>query len=264
MKNYYKVLGVPQSATDAEIKKAYNLLARQYDPSRNKGDKYAEERFIDISLAYKTLSDAEKRRDYDKILTDILRESEEELKSRKKNSDQPGESSGRKRLLWVLIGVATVVTAVAVLYNRSDRNDGINGAETVTVVDTIPLGGTNVVVDTVAKTMDTTSGNSTAVKKQDVAVKPDTVAAQRKPVVEKQKMADTANAKTKPVKEQPEEEHVYVGANKSYVLDVQGTPTSITRYGERSEEWHYGRSVINFVDNKVVRIRNTDNNLKIK
>ena len=77
-------------------------------------------------------------------------------------------------------------------------------------------------------------------------------------------MADTANAKTKPVKEQPEEEHVYVGANKSYVLDVQGTPTSITRYGERSEEWHYGRSVINFVDNKVVRIRNTDNNLKIK
>src|SRR5690606_31389826 len=174
MKNYYKVLGVPQSASGAEIKKAYNLLARQYDPSRNKGDKYAEERFIDISLAYKTLSDAEKRRDYDKILTDILRESEEELRTRK-NSDQPGEGSGRKSLLWVLIGAAVVVTVVAVLYNRSARNDDINGAETVTVVDTIPLGETNVVVDIVAKTMDTTSDNNTAVKKQDIAVKKDTV-----------------------------------------------------------------------------------------
>ena len=67
MKNtdYYKVLGVSKSATQAEIKKAYKRLAKQYHPDRNQGDKAAENRFKEISEAYQSLSDPEKRKRYD-------------------------------------------------------------------------------------------------------------------------------------------------------------------------------------------------------
>ena len=67
MKNtdYYKVLGVSKSAAQAEIKKAYKRLAKQYHPDRNQGDKAAENRFKEISEAYQSLSDPEKRKRYD-------------------------------------------------------------------------------------------------------------------------------------------------------------------------------------------------------
>jgi molecular chaperone DnaJ len=61
----YKILGVGKNASDAEIKKAYRKLARQYHPDRNPGDAKAEERFKEISAAYDVLSDAEKRQAYD-------------------------------------------------------------------------------------------------------------------------------------------------------------------------------------------------------
>jgi molecular chaperone DnaJ len=64
--DYYKVLGVGKGATDEEIKKAYRKLARQYHPDRNPGDKAAEEKFKQISQAHDVLSDAEKRKTYDR------------------------------------------------------------------------------------------------------------------------------------------------------------------------------------------------------
>jgi molecular chaperone DnaJ len=64
--DYYKTLGVGKNASEEEIKKAYRKLARQYHPDRNAGDKQAEERFKEISQAHDVLSDADKRKAYDR------------------------------------------------------------------------------------------------------------------------------------------------------------------------------------------------------
>ncbi|MGW3623864.1 molecular chaperone DnaJ [Streptomyces sp. NPDC000880] len=64
-KDYYKVLGVPKDATEAEIKKAYRKLAREYHPDANKGDVKAEERFKEISEANDILGDPKRRKEYD-------------------------------------------------------------------------------------------------------------------------------------------------------------------------------------------------------
>jgi molecular chaperone DnaJ len=68
-KDYYKALGVPKDADQADIKKAYRKLARTYHPDANKGDAASEEKFKEISEAYDVLSDETKRREYDEART---------------------------------------------------------------------------------------------------------------------------------------------------------------------------------------------------
>jgi DnaJ-class molecular chaperone len=66
MKDYYKILGVPQNASQAEIKKAFRKLAFQHHPDTNPGrEQEAAERFKEISEAYGVLGDENKRRQYD-------------------------------------------------------------------------------------------------------------------------------------------------------------------------------------------------------
>jgi molecular chaperone DnaJ len=66
-KDFYKVLGVAKDVSEAELKKAYRKLARQYHPDSNAGDAKAEARFKEISEAYSVLSDSEQRAEYDQV-----------------------------------------------------------------------------------------------------------------------------------------------------------------------------------------------------
>jgi len=66
-KDYYETLGVGRTATADEIRKAYRKLARKYHPDINPGDKAAEEKFKEISVAYEVVGDPEKRKLYDEF-----------------------------------------------------------------------------------------------------------------------------------------------------------------------------------------------------
>jgi molecular chaperone DnaJ len=83
-KDYYEILGVSKTATDAEIKKAYRKLAAKYHPDRNQDDKGAEDKFKEIGEAYEVLSDKGKRSRYDQLGYDAF-----------KNASRGGGGAGR-------------------------------------------------------------------------------------------------------------------------------------------------------------------------
>lgn len=66
-KDPYDILGVPRSASEADIKKAYRRLAKEYHPDRNPGNPAAEARFKEVQAAYEVLSDPAKRRQFDRF-----------------------------------------------------------------------------------------------------------------------------------------------------------------------------------------------------
>lgn len=84
---YYDILGVTRNAPESDIKKSYRELAKKYHPDKNQKDKNAQNKFIEISNAYETLSDPMKRREYDLSLSD-------QYNSRQQYSQSYGQQRG--------------------------------------------------------------------------------------------------------------------------------------------------------------------------
>jgi curved DNA-binding protein len=82
-RDYYKVLGVERTASDAEIKSAFRKLARKHHPDVNPNNKQAEQKFKEINEAYQVIGDPEKRKKYDALGADWERgASQEEMMRR--------------------------------------------------------------------------------------------------------------------------------------------------------------------------------------
>jgi DnaJ-class molecular chaperone len=99
MPSYYDILGVARAATDKDIRQAYRKLARQYHPDVNKGNKSSEEKFKSINEAYEVLSDAEKRRKYDRYgdnwaHADRIQEAEAQAKTQRGGPSRWSTSTG--------------------------------------------------------------------------------------------------------------------------------------------------------------------------
>jgi curved DNA-binding protein len=87
--DYYSTLGVQKTASQAEIKKAYRRLAREWHPDRKPGDKAAERRFKDLNEAHAVLSDPAKRAKYDRFGRDW------EAYARAAAASSPGSAGSR-------------------------------------------------------------------------------------------------------------------------------------------------------------------------
>jgi curved DNA-binding protein len=93
-KDYYESLGVPRTASEADIKKAFRKLAREFHPDVAKNKKQAEEKFKEINEAYEVLSDPAKRRKYDELGADWRSGSEFRPPPGWQSSRRPGGARG--------------------------------------------------------------------------------------------------------------------------------------------------------------------------
>ena len=93
-RDYYKILGVERTASEAEIKKAFRKLARKFHPDVNPNDKEAERRFKEINEAYQVLSDKDKRKRFDELGADWERGAPEEEVYRRYAQQNPFTGSG--------------------------------------------------------------------------------------------------------------------------------------------------------------------------
>ena len=104
-KNYYSVLAVSTNASQAEIKKAYYLLAKKHHPDRNPNDEKAEKLFQSVAEAYEVLGDEFKRKEYDKTVsaqTPPRTSSTTGFSSTSSNNRPDGQKVGNFMEKWLL------------------------------------------------------------------------------------------------------------------------------------------------------------------
>lgn len=97
VKDLYSVLGVPRTADEKEIKRAFRKLTQQHHPDKNPGDKQAEEKFKEMSGAYEVLGDAQRRKNYDEFGDMSLTQGFDPERARAYQQATRGGGGGRRR-----------------------------------------------------------------------------------------------------------------------------------------------------------------------
>lgn len=103
-RDFYKILGVDKDASAAEIKKKYRSLARRLHPDITKGDTKLEEKFKAVSEAYETLSDINKRKEYDQNRLEHFSKSKKFSQSRYENYSNMQNSASVNDLFANIFG----------------------------------------------------------------------------------------------------------------------------------------------------------------
>jgi len=93
--DYYKILEIPSTASDSDIKKAYRKLARKFHPDLNPNDENAKKKFQQVNEANEVLSDPEKRKKYDKYGKD-WKHADEFEKANQQQSQSRGNGGGQQ------------------------------------------------------------------------------------------------------------------------------------------------------------------------
>jgi len=263
MKNYYKVLELTQDASQNEIEEAYKILTQKYNPNRKKGDRYVEERFIDITLAYKTLRDSEKRKDYDRILKSLLLDIvTENVETQEKKKVQKIVQRRTIRATYVALTIF-LLSAVWMLRHELFASDNIQYKST-NVVNEIPK-------DTAKNEEHTVIPENAPI----IQANPKSITTPVKPtdhkLVKENKNVHVIKTTAKdtaaliPIKAASEDSTGFaIGDSKSAVLTIQGTPGTITKYNDGTEIWNYGKSTVFFEGSKLKAYNNIDNNLLLK
>lgn len=306
MKNYYKVLGISESATINEIVDAYKMLAPQYHPDNNKGDDYAQERFIDLSVAYKTLINSDIRKDYDRILKGTLEvdkgatavaatatrtathvDLHDNISKDGEHHTKLNKTVRYVAIFSIIFIIASIAITVSKVMNRNAHKNNVatgnnNDAATIAKTTATPVVSNTPIVE------ESTTPPAAADKddaKPDVVTTPTATSTPKvadnqpekkttttPPVVADKKNTTTTSNKTNTPKADDAAittdtkpatvQSFAINANKSTVLTVQGTPTSIVRYDNNTEIWSYGNSKVVFVNGVVASFKDVDHNLK--
>jgi molecular chaperone DnaJ len=165
-KDFYQVLGVSDSASQADIKKAYRRLAKQYHPDANPNNAKAAERFKEISEAHSTLSDPAKRKQYDQMRRygafDGMPRRPQRAGSARTGGFDPGAAETSGFDFGDLGGLGDIFSSI---FGRGRREDA--RAETLEAVVEVPfrvamLGGKIPVTLPVTETCPTCSGSGGA------------------------------------------------------------------------------------------------------
>jgi molecular chaperone DnaJ len=168
-KDFYQVLGVPDSASPEDIKKAYRKLAKQYHPDANPNNPKAAERFKEVSEAHSTLADPEKRKQYDQMrrygaFEGMPRRRQGAGASRGGGAPDFGDASGQNFDFGDLGGLGDIFSSI---FGRGRGREEARGADTLEAVVEVPfrvamLGGKVPVTLPITETCPTCSGSGGA------------------------------------------------------------------------------------------------------
>ncbi len=152
MKNHYKILGIQESATEEEIKKAYKRLVFRYHPDRNFGRKEQEKQFREIQDAYEVLSDARRKTYYDAKINNAkpnpyfdLRREKEYFISNLRVQEQSENLAIKEQNQTLIYSAAALGVAVGIGYGSCDsyqkNNDSVGDLFLGLTLFTAAVGG---------------------------------------------------------------------------------------------------------------------------
>jgi curved DNA-binding protein CbpA len=123
MKNYYQILGIQETASKEQVKKAYKQLSLKYHPDKNNGDHFYSELFKNINEANQVLSNDSKRAEYDFLLNDYFHHIRKWQQSDAKRNERgfAGYEKVRNRLFkagWLAGGLAVVSLLLLLLIEK--------------------------------------------------------------------------------------------------------------------------------------------------